>query len=493
MSRLNLSRIGQLSADVQVPHYDPQQLAIGVVHLGIGAFHRAHQAVYFDDLQHKTGDGMGILGVSLRSTEIRDQLEPQHGLYSVMTLNDTEKSLRVIGSVRGVLHAPSQSDYVLQSMTASNVKIWSLTVTEKGYCHLPATGELNFEHPDIQFDLQHPAKPRSAIGYLVSALEKRYQMQQAPIILCCDNLPHNGQLLRGLVLSFARSRNAALSTWIEQEVAFPSTMVDRIVPAALPADIDTVTKLLGCQDLGLVKAEPFSQWVIEHDANSTLPRLDEVGAMFVKSVTPFEHIKLRLLNGSHSSLAYWGQLCGHEFVADTMNDRALRVLVKHLMEVEVSPSLEIPAGFDLPNYREQLLQRFANRALAHRTQQIAMDGSQKLPQRLLGSLRDQLDAGGEIEVLTLAIAAWLRYVKGVDARGNAYKVDDPHASELQSRIHSANSIAEQIPSLLAFAPVFGEDLRHNKRFTTLLQAHLESLYRDGASITCQRIAQKISV
>ena len=484
MTRLSLATLHQLAGPVRLPAYDPAALDIGIVHLGLGAFHRAHQAVYTDDVL-ASDSRWGILGASLRAADTRDALQPQDGLYTLAVRDASGEALRVIGAIRGIVVAPEDPAALLRAMCSPQVRIVSLTVTEKGYCHDPATGELNEEHPDIRHDLTHPDAPRSAPGFLARALHERRRLGIAPFtILCCDNLPANGRTVRKVVTSFATLLDAAFGTWTGATVAFPCTMVDRIVPATTDADRARISAALGVDDAWPAVTEPFSQWIIEDQFPQGRPAW---AAIFVTGVEPFEHMKLRLLNGAHSSLAYLGYLSGHETVADAMADPALARYVALLMRDEAAPSLKLPPGIDVEAYKADLFARFRNPALAHRTWQIAMDGSQKLPQRLLGTARDLLAAGRSIDGVALGVAAWMRYVTGIDEKGNAIDVRDPLRDDLRRRADAAGLDAAALaPALLAVDRVFGSDLPHNNHFTSAVTTALDSLIRHGARETLKR-------
>lgn len=430
---------------------------IGIVHLGLGAFFRAHGAVYVEEAMAASGGDWGILGVSLRNPDMRDALVPQGGCYTALELAPDRPKARVVGAVQGVLVAPENPQAVLDAMADPGVRIVSLTVTEKGYCHAPATGKLNLDHPDIRHDLGHPL-PISAPGYLVRALQMRWAAGLAPFtVLTCDNLPGNGPLLHGLVLELAERIDPALAAWIKANARFPATMVDRIVPATTPGDIARVAALTGHHDAAPVVHEPFRQWVIEDDfVGGTRPDFGAVGVQMVHDVAAYELMKLRMLNGTHSSLAYLGYLGGHETIADCMADPAYRALVRRLWSAEIIPALVPPAGEDLPAYAAALEARYANPAIRHRTWQIAMDGSQKLPQRILGTLAADLAAGRPSPGLMLAIAAWMVYVGGVDEQGGPIDVRDPLAERL--RALSSGAPEARVAALLAVREVFPQAL-----------------------------------
>jgi fructuronate reductase len=492
MKRLSRTTLAALPSSIARPAYDPQRIGVGIVHLGIGAFHRAQTAVYSDDaLALEQGD-WGICGVSLRSPDVRDRLAPQDGLYTAVEKSPAGIRRRVIGSVREVRFLGDERREIHERLIAPSTRIVSLTITEKGYCHDPATGELNFSHPDIVHDLADHEHPVSAVGLIAGALDARRRARQEGFTaLCCDNLPHNGALLRDLVQSFAEAREPALAHWIRDHASFPSTMVDRIVPATTAADVDENDAALGLHDSAPVVHEPFKQWVIEERFVAGRPAWERAGAQLVDDVAPFEAMKLRLLNASHSAFAYLGFLAGCEFIYQVAARSEFARYMRRLMAEEVTPTLELPRGVDLPAYQAALLERFRNPALPHRTQQIAMDGSQKLPQRILGTVRDNLAAGRSIELLALAVAGWMRYVSGRDESGREIKVSDPLAGEFAriaaERSGDASGLAS---SLLALRQVFGDDLPADPRFAGSVTAWLNELFTHGAARTVARAVQE---
>ena len=432
---------------------------VGIVHLGLGAFFRAHGAVYVDEAMAASGGDWGIVGVSLRSPDVRDALRPQGCAYTLLELGPENETARVVEVVADVLVAPENPEAVLARMADPGVRIVTLTVTEKGYCHSPATGRLDLANPDIVHDLAH-LLPRSAPGFLVRALERRRAAGLRPFtVLTCDNLPSNGRLLRRIVLDFAREVDPALADWIAAEGRFPSSMVDRIVPATTADDIARVERTTGRHDAAPVLHEPFRQWVVEDDfVDGARPDLGAVGVELVADVTPYEHMKLRMLNGTHSPLAYLGYLAGHETIADTVADPVFAGYVRRLWTREIIPAVEPPPGVDLAAYADALLARYRNPAIRHRTWQIAMDGSQKLPQRLLGTIAEAFDAGRAVPGLALAVAGWMRYVGGTDEKGRTIDVRDPMAARLRALSDGADDPEARVGALLAVREIFPEPL-----------------------------------
>lgn len=488
--KLSTSALAGLPDAVARPRYDRAALVTGIVHLGIGAFHRAHQAVYTDAALARAFGPWGICGVSLRSPDTRDALAPQDGLYTVAVRDAAGERLAVVGSVTDLLVAPENPEAVLERLCRPEVRVVTLTVTEKGYCHDPATGALNAEHPGIRRDLANPERPETVPGFLVEALARRRRAGVAPFTaLSCDNLPGNGHVLAGILASYAGLRDAGLGRWIADTVSCPNSMVDRIVPATTDEDRASVSAALGCTDVWPVMTEPFSQWVIEDRFPGGRPAWELEGAELVADVRPYEFMKLRLLNGSHSTMAYLGYLAGYATVAETIADPAFARLVRGLMDEEVTPTLTVPPGADLERYKAALLARFANPALKHRTWQIAMDGSQKLPQRLLGTIRDRLDAGAPIARLALGVAAWMRYVMGTDERGEAIDVRDPLAERFAALAREAGPVADRLaPALLGVREVFAADLAERPAFRTAVTAALDGLFTQGARHMVERTA-----
>ena len=485
MKRLNKALAEQLTL-VQKTTTDKNS-AKQIVHLGLGAFHRAHQAVYTEKANAATNENWKIIGVSLRSASVRDQLVPQDGLYSVTETDATGNNHRVMSVINNVLVAPESPNAVLAAMVDLNTEIVSLTITEKGYCHDPASGNLDTQNEDIQHDLTNLSAPKTAIGFLVSSLKERHEEGSKPFtVLCCDNLPSNGNTLGKIVVQFAQKIDQALANWISQNVPFPNTMVDRIVPATTEADIAELSEASGYQDLAMVKTERFSQWVIEDNFVSARPSWESVGANIVDDVEPFENAKLRLLNGAHSSLAYLGFLRGYDYVHQVMQDNDLATYLKNMMQNEIIPTITPPQGLDLVNYSNDLLQRFTNPALNHRTYQIAMDGSQKMPQRLLHTIEDKLDQQAPFDYLCFAVAGWLRYTMAFDLKGDPIEVQDPLAEELlKIQQKDFYDIDKLIDGYLNFDKVFSQKLKCSELFREKLTYWLGIILANGVQTAIQ--------
>jgi len=490
MNHLSHLTLPNLPANILRPSYDRDVCGIGIVHLGAGAFHRAHQAVYSDRVLEQDGGDWSIIGASLRGKGVYDQLTPQDGLFSVTSRSGAGNDTRVVGALKSILYAPDDPGALLARMAAESTRIVSLTVTEKGYCRHPASGGLIDDDPDIAHDLQNPENSRTAIGFLVRALDLRRRSGVAPFtVLSCDNLPDNGRSLRQVAVEFAGQVSDDLGAWIVDNACFPCTMVDRIVPATTKDDLAFISTALGCTDAGAVFTEPFTQWVIEDSFTLGRPAWEKAGALLVDDVAPYELMKLRLLNGAHSSLAYLGYLSGFEYVSDCMDNRPMRDFISALMRIEIGETLVPPSGFDRDAYTGDLLARFANPALKHRCWQIAMDGSQKLPQRLLGTIRDRLGRGLPIDRLALAVVAWLQYASGQNLEGAKIDVRDPLAVRLRTRLQPCLGNSEtMIDTALGVVEVFGNDLATHPAFRGILVNALISLETHGALGAVARVA-----
>ncbi|QNI02524.1 mannitol dehydrogenase family protein [Halomonas sp. SH5A2] len=469
----------------------PKSGQIGVVHLGLGAFHRAHQAVYLERYRQRSGDATwGVCSANLRSSVgLVDGLRAAGHRYHVAEYTDTETlTLREVGVIEETLFSGQDSagrwgrdrEALLARMASADTRIVTLTVTEKGYFLNPASGELRVDDPMIIGDIASPQQPRTAPGLLVEALARRREAGITPFtVLSCDNMPDNGKRTRQAVVQLAEQRDVALAKWIADEVAFPCSMVDRIVPAMTDADFERLAAL-GIKDSNAVVCEAFTQWVVEDNFPSGRPNWEAEGVEMVADVAPFETMKLRMLNGSHSLLAYLGALAGIETVFDGVNHAKLQALLRRYMLEEAAPTLEMPEGIDLNAYADSLLARFANDSLRHRLQQIAMDGSQKLPQRWLSGARQRSAAGQSSPCVALGMAAWIRYTAGEDLQGHHYPVDDPLAKRF-AELHQAhgNDPSDLVEAYLAMDDVVPNELATDQEFAQAVVTAYQTLTQEG--------------
>ncbi|PPV05058.1 mannitol 2-dehydrogenase [Xanthomonas bromi] len=470
IARLSTTTLTQLPSAVLTPDYTPEHTRIGIVHLGAGAFHRAHQAVYIDDLLAED-PSWAISAVSLHSPHVRDALRPQDGLYTLALL-DEHPQLRVIGAIREVLCAADEHTAVLARLADPAVRLVTLTVTEKGYCL--AGDLLDLMHPDIAHDIANPAAPCSAVGYLVAGLQQRMHDGTAPFtVLSCDNLTDNGTLLQRAVVRLAAQTDRALAEWITQHAAFPRSMVDSITPATDDALRTRVQDQLGVHDAWPIQRERYSQWVIEDRFCNGRPAFERAGVTLSDDIAGYARAKLRLLNAPHSALAYLGSLLQLDTVADAMQHLALATFVETLMHTEITPTLPSMQGFDAQRYSDAILARFRNPAIRHLLAQIAWDGSQKIPVRLLGTIGDARTAGQPIQRLCLAVAAWLHFIRRQAHAG--VPLVDPLNDTLSALGRAATGDAgHDVTAFLTLDAVFGS-LSADTRFRASLQTAYAAL------------------
>ena len=423
--RVSSDSLNALAPDVARPGYDVSSQRAGIVHFGIGAFHRAHQAVYTDDAMAAGDRNWRIIGVSLRSADVAEQLNPQNGFYTLVQRSTDQISARLIGAVAEVIVAPQAPDAVIAALASADTHIASFTVTEKGYVRRP-DGALDWDHADIISDRAGSAPPRTIYGFVAAGLARRKAAGLPGLtLLSCDNLADNGAVLHRLMRDYLTATNPLLADWFDQQCRCPGTMVDRIVPAMTDEDRRWIASVIGIADEGAVITEPFCQWVVEDDFAGPRPRWEAVGATMVPDVRPYEAAKLRMLNGAHSALAYLGLDRDHVYVHQAIADPALRGIIDRLMREEAAATLDRGGGIDLDAYADALIARFSNAALQHRLAQIAMDGSQKIPQRWLEPLAINQAAGRSTPATLQALAAWIVHV-----RGKKRPVDDPMAASL---------------------------------------------------------------
>lgn len=485
VSRLTDTSLAGLPAAIRRPAYDRAAAGIGIVHIGPGAFHRAHQASYIDSVLEQGGD-WALSVISLNSRDIADALTPQQGLYTLATL-DEKAEYRVIGAIREVLHAPSSRAAVLARLANPATRIVTCTVTEKGYC-LNGAGLLDVDHLAIRADLANPQAPTSLIGWLVEGLRLRHADGLPPFtVVSCDNLSDNGRKLGRALVDFADRLDPALARWIEAEGAFPCTMVDSITPATDEALKARVAEALGVADAAPVQREPFTQWVVEDRFCNGRPAFESVGVQMTRDVAAFERAKLRLLNGPHSSLAYLGLLLGLESVADAMRHKLLSRFVERLMREDIAPTVPAPAGFDLEGYISAILARFANPGIRHLLSQIAWDGSQKLPVRLLGTIADALAQGRAVDALCLPVAGWLHFLRQRAQPGQP-KLIDPLAERLLAIASStAGDVTGDVAAFLTLESVFPASLVADKHFCHALENAYRILSPGNASAVARSL------
>lgn len=472
--KLNTANLTQIHNTVKTPTYDRAAITCGIVHLGIGGFHRSHQALYLDEILAKGHSNWGICGVGLmpQDQENINALKAQDGLYTLLERTAETDTARIIGSCIQQLYAPENPHAVLDILAHPDTKIASLTVTEKGYCY-NTQGDLDVDNPLIQHDLTQPSTPKTALGYLVHSLAMR-QERDIPsyTIMSCDNLPENGHLTQRLVLQFAERVNSSLAQWIKENTAFPNAMVDRITPVTTPEVIEAIKTTFTIDDSWPVISEDYRQWVLEDNFCYGRPPFDEVGVQLVPDVEPYEKMKVRLLNGSHSALAYVSYLMGYRAVDKAMNDPLIRDFIRAYMDTNVTPSLPHVWGVDLDAYKTSLITRFSNPAVSDQIQRLAEDGSRKIPNAILPCIQHQITQNGTIDLAAFALAAWFRYLTGIDEDGAPITLKDPLATQLQAH---ANSLSD----MLAIRDIFGDNLPQSAPFVSAITRALTAINQNG--------------
>lgn len=470
-----LTSLADLPPGVARPAYDPAAHGVGILHLGLGAFHRAHQAVCTDDALAAQGGDWRIIGANLRSRDIAQALNDQNGLYTVLERSEQDRARVIAAHARAIGGDPAE---ILRAACDPAIRILSLTVSEKAYGIDRAAMDADPDHPAVAHDLAQAQAPQGVLGIITAALAARRDAGVAPFtVLCCDNLPDNGALLRAGVTGFARRLDPGLADWIAENVAFPATMVDRITPAVTDRTLADVEAMTGHRDLACVETEPFSQWVIEDHFPQGRPAWEAGGAQFVRDVRAHEAMKLRMLNGSHSLIAYAGQLLSLPFVRDAVADPDLAPLIRRHMQA-AGATLPQGAGLDPDAYAGALMARFANPAIAHQTRQIAMDGTEKLPQRWFAPAAEVLEAGGDARPFALATAIWLAWLSQLAAKGQA--PDDPRGAALLDLARRAGGDdAALTGSVLALPGLAPAAVTGNPAFTETVQAILTRIRRDG--------------
>ncbi|AZO61201.1 MAG: mannitol dehydrogenase family protein [Mesorhizobium sp.] len=480
-ANLGPALLGGLPPEVRKPAYARSALQPGIAHIGVGAFHRCHQAEYTDDLLADDFDRWGLVGINIRPPVLAATLGRQDGLYTRLIRQNNEVEARVIGSIVGVVDSQHSAAPALEVLASPEIEMITMTVTEKGYCHIPSSGALDLDHPDIVHDLANPEAPRSVPGILARALELRMGSHGRPVtLLSCDNIPANGTILGNVVGTFAERRGNGLADWIAANVAFPSAMVDRIAPATTEDDIETVEQRFGYRDSAVVVGERFRQWVIENRFAGRVPRWDRIGAAFVDDVTPFEHLKMRVLNGAQTTLSYLGVLGSFEHTSDAMADPLLATFVRRMLTEETLPTLMPVPGISPSAYVEQSLSRLANTAIRHRNHQIATDGSQKIVQRLLNPVSDRLAKGQSSALLSVPIAGWMAYLIKASSRfGRAWQVSDPFAEKIAAIADRVGSDSKALANaILAIEAIFHPSLAASDMFHANVVTSLDGLLSD---------------
>ncbi|PRY51303.1 fructuronate reductase/mannitol 2-dehydrogenase [Geodermatophilus tzadiensis] len=468
-----------LPPEVSVPTYDRAALRPGIVHIGVGGFHRAHQAVYLDELARAGETGWGVVGVGLHSREIGEVLAGQDGLWTVVERGADGDRATVVGVLTRYLYAPDDPEAVLAALTDERTRVVTLTITGTGYRVDAHTGEFDADDPHVARDLEDPGSPETVFGYLVEALHRRREAGQPPFtVLSCDNMQSNGSAARTAVVSFARLRDGTgddgLAEWIDEHVAFPSSMVDRITPNTSPEDRDAVAAGTGVDDRWPVVTEPFRQWVVEDSFCNGRPPLEQVGVRFVDDVSPYETVKTRLLNAGHSAIAYLGYLAGYRTTADVMADPVFRDYLTRLMAEEIAPHLPEVPGVDLDEYQATLLGRLANPRMADQLSRLGRRGSTKIPNYLLPSVRAAMEAGRPHRLLCVAVAGWLRFLRGHDYAGDEVPVQGPRLD----LVPIAQEAGGDAAPLLSERSVF-DHVGQDPRFADCVQEALSALDRQG--------------
>ncbi|MBF7143840.1 mannitol dehydrogenase family protein [Pseudomonas sp. hsmgli-8] len=483
--KLSLDALDDLPDTVKRPSYQPELLVQGIVHMGVGGFHRAHQAYYTDALMNQ-GKALdwAICGAGLRSEDrkARDDLASQDYFFTLFELGDTDDTeTRVIGSLRDMLLAEESPEALLEKLASPDIRIVSLTITEGGYCIDDSTGEFMAHLPLVQHDLANPTAPKTVFGFLCAALQRRRQAGIRPFtVMSCDNLPHNGQVARKALMAFATLAGDAygegLAQWIDAQVAFPNAMVDRITPMTSAAHRQQLLDKRGIDDAWPVVCEPFVQWVLEDNFCDGRPAWEDVGVQFTEDVTPYEEMKIKLLNGSHLALTYLGFLRGYRYVHETMNDPLFVQYIRDYMNLDVTPQLAPVPGIDLTDYKNTLIARFSNQAIADQLERVCSDGSSKFPKFTVPTLNELIRTGGDLDRAALVVAAWALYLRGVDENKVTYRIPDPRAEFCQGLVAQDEGLTQR---LLGVVEIFGTQVPASRAFVEAFERQLQQLRTFG--------------
>lgn len=485
MKRLSNQQLSALPATVNRPLYDRSKLTPGIVHIGVGGFHRAHQAVYLEELFNQgLGHEWGLIGLGLLEHDkaVAEALSPQDFLYTVVEQDIRGNVARVVGSMIDFVHAPSNPRKAMDILCDPRIRIVSMTITEGGYNIDQATGQFLTANSSIQQEARS-ASPKSVFGYVVGALAERRQRGIAPFtVFSCDNLVHNGRVAARSFCTFAEMRDPEMAEWMRSSVAFPNTMVDRITPATTSQTKVLATEMLGVEDQWPVACESFKQWVIEDTFCNGRPAFEKAGAQMTSDVTPYEVMKIRLLNGGHLAIGYLGYLCGFEYICEIMSDADFQKFINKFWNDEVTSHVREVPGVDLGEYKRSLFARFSNPNIRDQSLRICSDGSNKLPKFLLPTIREALQKGTPIKLMSLVVASWMRFMNGADEKGQTIPMNDPRADFIQP---IAKRGGESPSELLKVDEIFG-DLGANERFAAEVSGALRDLYQLGARQTVRK-------
>jgi len=485
--RLSNATISQLDSRIRRPTYDREKLRARTVHIGVGGFHRAHQAVYLDEILESgalSDWGECGIGVLPHDAAMGDALREQDYLYTVLQRSADLQSARIIGAIMDFSLAPENPEVAIERLANEDTQLVSLTITEGGYFIHEGTGEFSHDDPAILHDIRQPNTPKTSLGYITAALKRRRDRNIAPFtVMSCDNLQGNGHVIRKVLLGLAELQDATLHRWIADNVAFPNSMVDRITPATTPTDREQLMQNFGINDAWPVVTEPFRQWVIEDTFCNTRPPWEEVGAEIVTDVLPYELMKIRLLNASHMAMAYLGALAGHTFAHQVMQDPIFDVFIKAFMD-EVTPVVPLIPGTSIPNYKSTLIERFANPTINDRVARLCSEGSAKMPKWVLPSVVELAGKRSSTKLLSLVIAAWIKYLQSpTDERANPIEVVDARADELK---RVATAVGDDPRSFIAMKSLFGPPYFAEPAFANDVQVALKSLSAIGARETIRR-------
>jgi mannitol 2-dehydrogenase len=489
--RLNEDNLSRISESVSVPEYHRPGLKSGIVHVGVGNFHRSHEAFYTDLLLGMGVKDWGICGICLLDKDLKmyNTLADQDGLYSLIVRKpDGNQEVRIIGSIVEYLYAPSDPYAVIRAMADPGVKIISLTITEGGYNFDPSTGQFLFSESDIQWDLQHPEHPKTIFGYLTAAFHLRKENALPGLsVLSCDNIQRNGEVCKQMLMTYIRESKPELSTWVEGQVTFPNSMVDRITPVSSRKDIEELKTEYHIEDGWPVVCEPFVQWIIEDDFSQGRPPWDKAGVQFVTKVEPYEKMKIRLLNAGHSLLGFTGSLYGYSTIDETVKNPLIVRFLSGFMDQEVSPLLGSMEGIDLEDYKNSLMQRFANPYIGDQLSRICSESSSKIPKFLLPTIEEQLKHEGQIKFSALVVATWCRHLELAGSSGHAYEVQDAMKEELVEKAKA--SMHEDPLAFLKIKAIFGK-LVHSGPFVETYLPMIENLRKQGTAETIRNVLKQ---